>query len=180
MKSKIDSHSRIGKWSDVILKSRPELNLAKRAVENELMAMSTINIAYNLEFLPQGAVFIGGTALRLVHGSPRFSQDLNFHLPMGEVKGIDDQALVRDLETFIGAKVHASVNVDTSRARLLRLSAKLPERTRDMSWPRTGIDMAPGIVLDAVPSVVALRMAGGTIPGMRDLGPPFIMKVSTR
>ena len=83
----------LGDWADAIIAAAPSLGHARRALESELLSMAVFEVTNRFRLLPQDAVFIGGTALRLCHGSPRFSEDLYFHTPKFAPRTLDRQTL---------------------------------------------------------------------------------------
>ena len=68
-----------------------ELAASRKGFNAKLNAMREYLQAYLLKVLHEdgffrGAAFIGGTALRFLHGLPRFSEDLDFSTAQGETK----------------------------------------------------------------------------------------------
>ena len=169
----------LGDWADSIVGLVPELAGIKPAVENELLAMAVFDALNRRSLLAPDAVFIGGTALRLCHGSPRFSEDLDFHAPEPVSRALDRRTLAEEVAAVIGCDVDVSVPTAKGRSTLARVSAILPDRTRDKRRPRTKIDLGEGAQLDARPTVVTLRMAGGLLPGMGDVGDMFSFMASS-
>lgn len=173
--------SRIGRWAEMIAAAVPELAAIRGTVENELLAMATLHALHAESLLPREAVFIGGTCLRLCHGSPRFSDDLDFHLPPAVAfRGLDAELLRQTLEPHIGAAVAVSLPLSEQTSRLARISAVLPERNRSQRRPRTRIDMARKAQLDARDTIVSLHMAGGNVPGLGDLADPLSIPASSK
>lgn len=167
-------------WTQTIVAAVPELASVKHSVENELLASAVFDAANRLRLLPDDAVFIGETALRLCHGSPRFSEGLDFHTPAFAPRRLDRDALRQELERVIGCEVAVSTPMSANRATLARISAILPDRKRTERRPRTRIDLGAGKQLDARPTIVNLKMAGGVLPGMGDVGDSFSFPVSSR
>lgn len=173
--------SALGRWAEMIVAGNPALADIAATVENELLAMATLDTVHAHRLLPAEAVFIGGTALRLCYASPRFSDDLDFHAPPeARFGGIDAAALARELGASIGAEVAVNRPSSASTSTLVRISAALPERTRDRRRPRTRIDMATRRQLDARETIVLFKMAGGTVPGLGDLAEPCARLVSSQ
>ena len=170
--------SELGRWVDMVLAATPTLRHAKESVESEILAMSTLAAMHKNTLLPPRAAFIGGTALRLCHGSPRMSVDLDFHLAPDEPKWqLDGSALSAGIEDVIGAPV--DVNLPKERgSRVARISAILPERTRDLKRPRTMLDMGRAQQMDVSATNVFLRFAGAP-PGVGDLHAPFAIMASS-
>ena len=73
--------SNLGRWVDNVVAVNPSFVPIRVALENEMLAMGALNVLHECKLLHDDAVFIGGTALRLAHNSPRFSEDLDFHIP---------------------------------------------------------------------------------------------------
>ena len=173
--------SELGRWSDMIVAGDPALADIAPSVENELLAMATLDTLHAHRLLPDEAVFIGGTALRLCYGSPRFSDDLDFHTPPDvHFENINAEVLARELGATIGAEIAVNWPMSESTSTLVRLSAALPERTRDRRRPRTRIDMARKRQVDAHDTIVLFKMAGGAVPGLGDLAEPCARLVSSR
>ena len=140
--------------------------------------MATLAALHSNAMIPADAAFIGGTALRLCHGSPRMSVDLDFHRPPGsEETNLDRDRLATAVEAIVGARVDVSTPSGRG-SRLARVSAALPERTRDIKRPMTMIDMGKGVVMDAKRTIVFLRMAGSP-PGASDITSPFAIHASS-
>ena len=171
--------SNLGRWADNAVAGNERLAAIRTAIENELLAMSAMHVLVEHALLHDQAVFIGGTALRLAHGSPRFSEDLDFHIPPDVPRDIDEDTLARHMTAFVGAPIHARKNLDPGRSKLLTISAVLPERAVDVRRPRTKIDMGVRRQLDASPTIVTLKIAGGTVPGMGDLADPATVPTSS-
>ena len=173
--------SELGRWSEMIVAGNPAFADIAPSIENELLAMAALDTIHSHQLLPDEAIFIGGTALRLCYGSPRFSDDLGFHLaPDVRFENIDSEALARELGVYIGAGIAINRPVSETTSTLVRVSAALPERTRDRRRPRTRIDMARKRQVDAHDTIVLFKMAGGTVPGLGDLADPCARLVSSR
>ena len=135
--------SELGRWSEMIVAGDPASADIAPAIENELLAMATLDTIHTHRLVPAEAVFIGGTALRLCYGSPRFSDDLHFHAPPNvHFENIDAEVLARELGATVGAEIAINHPTSECTSTLVRINAALPERTRDRRRPRTRIDMA--------------------------------------
>ena len=173
--------SELGRWSEMIVAGDPALADIAPAIENELLAMATLDTIHAHRLLPDEAVFIGGTALRLCYGSPRFSDDLGFHAPPNvHFESIDAEALARELGAAVGAEIAINHPTSESTSALVCISAALPERTRDGRRPQTRIDMARKRQVDAHDTIVLFKMAGGAVAGLGDLAEPCARLVSSR
>lgn len=170
--------SELGRWTDMVLAAMPSLRFAKESVESEILAMSTLVALHGHSMLPPRATFVGGTALRLCYGSPRMSVDLDFHLPPDEPRWqLDRPVLAAGIEDVIAAPVDVS-RPSEQGSRMARISAILPERTRDVKRPRTMLDVGRAESLDASASNVFLRFAGSP-PGVGDLHTPFAIMTAS-
>ena len=171
----------LGTWAEDVVAGAPSLGAVKRSVENELLAMSALVVVHKSTLLPPEAVFIGGTALRLCYSSPRFSEDLDFHLPPAVAyDGMDEAALAKELGTFVGADIATSRPSTSSSSTLVRMSAILPDRNKDIRRPRTKIDMAKKQQVDVADTIIMFRMGGGLPVGMGDLADPISRRVSSK
>ena len=167
-------------WTDAIVAAVPALADIKASVENELLAMAVLDVLQRRRMLPEDAVFIGGTALRLCYGSPRFSEDLDFHTPEYAPRTLDREGLAREVAAVVGCDISVSTPTAVGRSTLARISAVVPDRPRSERRPRMKIDLGVGPQLDAGPAIVTLRMAGGLLPGMGDVGDLFSFPTSSK
>ena len=172
--------SELGRWSEMIVAGDPALADIAPAIENELLAMATLDTIHTHRLLPAEAVFMGGTALRLCYGSPRFSDDLHFRAPNVHFESIDAEVLARELGAVVGAEIAINHPTSECTSTLVRISAALAERTRDRRRPRTRIDMARKRQVDAHDTIVLFKMAGGAVAGLGDLAEPCARLVSSR
>ena len=172
--------SKLGMWVDWAVEASPALNTIRKIVEDELLASVALHVVRTKQLLPDEAVFIGGTALRLCYGCPRFSVDLDFHLP-GDVEftALDTTRLADEVGRFVRAKINVTTPDATGRATLARLSAILPERSRHMRRPRTKIDMARKRQLDVANGYAILRIVDG-VTAIGDLADPVAVRVSSK
>ena len=167
-------------WSDAITAAVPTLADIKPSVENELLAMAVFDVLQRRRMLPTDAVFIGGTALRLCYGSPRFSEDLDFHTPEYAPRSLDRECLAREVAALVGCEISVSTPMAVGRSTLARISAVVPGRPRSERRPRMKIDLGTGTQIDTGPAIVTLRMAGGLLPGMGDVGDMFSFTTSSK
>lgn len=167
-------------WADTIVAGVPALADIKPSVENELLAMAVFDVVQRRRMLPKDAVFIGGTALRLCYGSPRFSEHLEFHTPKYAPRCLDREGLAAEVAAVVGCEISVSTPLAVGRSTLARISAVVPGRLRSERRPRMKIDLGVGPQIDAGPTVVALRMAGGLLPGMGDVGDLFSFATSSK
>ena len=86
---------------------------AKRNVMREYLQAYILKILHKEEFF-QTAAFLGGTALRFLHGLPRFSEDLDFSLEKKGSYSLEDtaQKIKRELDL---AGFHMSVTYREER-----------------------------------------------------------------
>ena len=169
----------LGDWANAIIAAAPGLGQAKRALESELLSMAVFHVIHRFALLPDDAVFIGGTALRLCHGSPRFSEDLDFHTPRFAPRALDRPTLADETGKLTGCRISVSTPTG-SGSTLARVSAEVPGRDRSQRRPRMKIDLGQGIQIDARPEIITLRMAGGLVPGLGDVGDAFAFRTSSK
>lgn len=167
-------------WTDAVVAAVPALADIKPSVENELLAMAVFDVVQRRRMLPEDAVFIGGTALRLCYGSPRFSEDLDFHTPKYAPRCLDREGLAAEVAAVVGCEIAVSTPTAVGRSTLARLSAVIPSRPRSERRPRMKIDLGVGPQIDAGPTIVTLKMAGGLLPGMGDVGDLFSFTTSSK
>ena len=170
---------RLGDWADALVAAAPALGQARRALESELLSMAVFEVINRFALLPDDAVFIGGTALRLCHGSPRFSENLDFHTPELALRTLDRQTLAHQTGKTTGCAISISTPTG-SGSTLARVSAEVAGRDRGQPRPGMKICLGQGVHVDARPEVITLRMAGGLVPGMGDVGDAFSFKTSSR
>ena len=170
----------LGDWSDIIVAGVPALGRIKQTIESELLAMATFDVLDRLSLLPADAVFVGGTALRLCHGSPRLSEDLDFTSSTFAPQSFDRNALRDELREVIGCDVSVSAPTSPTSSTVTRISAILPDRPRAERRPRTKIDVGTRPAIDASPTVITLRAVGGMMPGMGDIGDSFSFPTSSK
>lgn len=169
----------LGDWADALVAAAPVLGQARRALESELLSMAVFEVINRFELLPDDAVFIGGTALRLCHGSPRFSEDLDFHTPEFAPRRLDRETLAHETAKTTGCRISVSTPTG-SGSTLARVSAEVAGRDRSQPRPRMKIDLGEGVQVDARLEIITLRMAGGLVPGMGDVGDAFSFRTSSR
>ena len=169
----------LGDWANAIVAAAPGLGHAKRALESELLSMAVFHVIHRFGLLPDDAVFIGGTALRLCHGSPRFSEDLHFHTPRFAPRTLDRGTLAVETEKLTGCRISVSTPTG-SGSTLARVSAEVPGRDRSQRRPRMKIDLGEGLQVDARPEIITLKMARGSVPGMGDVGDAFSFRTSSK
>lgn len=106
-------------------------------------------------------IFKGGTALRLVYGSPRFSQDLDFSLKKGfsfaefkksifQIKEIDDEIIIKDI--YEKRKTIFSLILVETKLLKQRFSIKIEVSKRDPSYKKEDFS------LKAIKSSVSILM----------------------
>lgn len=169
----------LGDWSAAILATSPGYENAKRALESELLAMAVFDVVQRFHLLPDGSTFVGGTALRLCHGSPRLSEDLDFHASEYTAVELDRRTLREETARLTNCVIHASVP-SGSGSTLTRISAEVPGRDRSQRRPRTKIDFGVGRVFDASERLIALRVPGGSMIGMGEIAAGFSFLTSSK
>lgn len=109
---------------DQILSAYPEnLRAFKESILKEYLQYKILNSIFNSEYA-QKLVFLGGTALRIVHGSTRFSEDLdfdNFGLSEEEFTNLST-VIQRDL-----ALEGLNVEVNTVTQKAYRIKIRIPK-----------------------------------------------------
>ncbi|HOA14406.1 MAG TPA: nucleotidyl transferase AbiEii/AbiGii toxin family protein [Myxococcota bacterium] len=142
---------------DQALASRPELAQLRVAVEKEILHQDILRILGDAGFL-KGLVFMGGTCLRLCHGSNRLSEDLDF----AGGRGFTRQAVVglgRAITDGLSRKYGLAVTVseptretgDTDTWRI-RIQTR-PER-RDIPAQRINLDICAVPGRDPQPQMI--------------------------
>lgn len=167
-------------WTETVINAVPALREIRHSVENELLMLAVFDGLHRRNVLPDDAVFIGGSALRLCHGSPRFSEDLDFHAPHRVTREFDREGLAETVGATTGCAISVSTPTAQGRSTLARVSAIIPGRRRDQRRPRTKIDLGVGRQVDTVDAVIELEMAGGAVHGLGTVGDLFTFKTSSR
>ena len=141
------------------LKERPDLVTLRTVVEKEILHHDILRIM-NRGGLLRHLVFIGGTCLRLCHGSPRLSENLDFatSLPSerlrSELSGLGSMICEQLMEKYglpvtVEPPVPAGEHVSTWRVRVITR----PER-RDLPLQRINIDIQTIPSYDFEPTVL--------------------------
>lgn len=144
---------------EAALKERPDLATLRPVVEKEILHHDILRIMNRGGLLPH-LVFMGGTCLRLCHGSPRLSEDLDFAtaLPVErlrtELSGIESIISEQLMEKYglpvtVESPVPATGEVATWRVRV----TTRPER-RDLPLQRINIDIQTVPACGSEPSVL--------------------------
>lgn len=139
------------------LANRPGLGALRVAVEKEILHQDILRILGDAGFL-KGLVFMGGTCLRLCHGSNRLSEDLDF----AGGRGFDRQSVVglgRAITDGLSRKYGLAVTVseptretgDTDTWRI-RIQTR-PER-RDIPAQRINLDICAVPGRDPQPQMI--------------------------
>lgn len=63
---------------------------------------------------------------------------------------------------------------------MARVSAEVPGRDRSQRRRRMKIDLGQGMQVDARAEIITLKMAGGLVPGMGDVGDAFSFRTSSK
>jgi predicted nucleotidyltransferase component of viral defense system len=144
---------------DSALQQRPELGSLRPVVEKEILHHEILRIT-NRSGMLRNLVFIGGTCLRLCHGSLRLSEDLDFATSLqggsltSELEHLG-RVLVEELvEKYdLPVRVHPPVRTDADvHTWKVRVTTR-PER-RDLPQQRVHIDVQTLPAHDAVPLVL--------------------------
>jgi predicted nucleotidyltransferase component of viral defense system len=141
---------------DQIVSYFPEpLRAFKRNLLREYLHYKILEIIYDSPF-GDGLTLMGGTAIHIVHGGPRFSEDLDF-----DNRGLDPPAF-ESLGELIRSKMKLqgfALETKTVARRALRLSLRFPGLLRHMNLsrdPREKVDLR----VDAEPQRFEYDAAG--------------------
>lgn len=109
---------------DQILSAYPEnLRAFRESILKEYLQYKILNSIFNSEYAAK-LVFLGGTALRIVHGSTRFSEDLDFdNLGLTEEEFINLSTVIQKDLALEGLEVE--VNTVTKNA--YRIKIRIPK-----------------------------------------------------
>ena len=110
---------------------------------------------------------------------PRFSEDLDFHTPEFAPRRLDRETLAHETGKTTGCRISVSTPTGGGST-LARVSAEVAGRDRSQPRPRMKIDLGEGVQVDARLEILTLRMAGGLVPGMGDVGDAFSFRTSSR
>ena len=89
---------RLAAWPDFVIK-----NALKEYLQFPVLAFLYSQKKY------QEFIFIGGSALRIIHGLPRLSEDLDFNLPQEIYSQIDLAVLGRELQKYFADKLQLAI-----------------------------------------------------------------------
>ena len=161
----------------IIIKSNPELAMMKTAIEKELIHYDIFFLLQQKELILPGMAFIGGTCLRLCHGSNRYSEDLDFHAgPAFKARQFD--AIRLEIERYLHDRYRLPVEVrppsrrrqDSSQysgqVNTWKIIIPVAPRRRDMPAQRVHIDIASLPTHDASPRLLYTHY--DTLPGGYD------------
>ena len=150
--------SGLTEWADAIEIGDPMMRGMRLPLETELLALSLLHLLAEHEWLPKAAAFVGGTCLRVFHGGPRMSEDLDFHAPKASAASYAPpplNELAHELARRIGADVNVTRPDNPMRSTLFRVSADTVRGDRSVRRPRTKLDLnfeeVPGAELDIAP-----------------------------
>lgn len=141
---------------DIALRHRPETASLRPVVEKEILHHEILRIM-NQAGLLRNLVFMGGTCLRLCHGSPRLSEDLDFATALADatltlelaqlgVVLVEKLQEKYDLQVVVDAPVRAEGEVRTWKVRVTTRPGR-----RDLPLQRISIDVQTLAALDPVP-----------------------------
>ncbi|PCK08993.1 MAG: hypothetical protein COA42_06155 [Alteromonadaceae bacterium] len=86
--------------ANMIIKSNPSLTAMKPVIEKELIHYDIFFLLQQKNLILPEMTFIGGTCLRLCHGSNRYSEDLDFHAG-SHFKPADFDKIRLELERYL-------------------------------------------------------------------------------
>jgi len=149
--------SLLDKYVDQALQNRPEVASLRVVVEKELLHHDILRIMSGHGFL-DGLAFMGGTCLRLCHGSSRCSEDLDFAGGAGfdraAMQGLgravsDGLSRKYGLSVTVGEPVRESGDTDTWRIKI----QTRPDRP-DIPAQKINVDICAVPARDAAPQML--------------------------
>lgn len=151
---------------DQALANRPELASLRIAVEKEILHLDVLRILADSGLL-KGLVFIGGTCLRLCHGSNRLSEDLDFAGGSGfdrhTMDGLD-RVIIDGLSRKYGLSVSVSNPTrEVGDTDTWRIKIQTRPECRDIPAQRINLDICSVPGRDAQPEM--LRDFYGVVSG---------------
>src|SRR3990167_8155252 len=108
---------------DQILATYPEnIRAFKENILKEYLQYKILNSIFNSEYAAK-LVFLGGTALRIVYGSTRFSEDLDFdNFTLSEQEFTDLSTIIKNDLTLEGL----TVEIHTVTRNAYRIKIRIP------------------------------------------------------
>ncbi len=145
---------------EAALRHRPEVAILRPVVEKEILHHEILRIMNQADLL-RNLVFMGGTCLRLCHGSPRLSEDLDFATALADAELTSELVQLGvilpeklhekyDLPVVVDAPERTEGDVRTWKVRITTRPGR-----RDLPLQRINIDVQTLSALDPVP--MALR-----------------------
>lgn len=106
-----------------ILSQYPEnLRIYKESILKEYLQYKVLNIIFNCKYASK-LVFLGGTALRIIYGNTRFSEDLDFdNLGLNQAKWNDMGEIVKTNLELEGIEVE----IQTLTRKAFRIKIRIP------------------------------------------------------
>ncbi|NQY65949.1 MAG: nucleotidyl transferase AbiEii/AbiGii toxin family protein [Alteromonadaceae bacterium] len=100
--------------ADLIIKANPALLTMKPVIEKELVHYDIFFLLQQQNLLLSNMSFIGGTSLRLCHGSNRYSEDLDFHAGKNFIPA-DFDKIRFELERYLSDRYGLSIEVKSPK-----------------------------------------------------------------
>jgi predicted nucleotidyltransferase component of viral defense system len=98
------------------------LRIHKESILKEYLQYKILNIIYNIKFTTK-LVFLGGTALRIIYGNTRFSEDLDFdNLGLNQAQWSELSSIIKTNLELEG--IEAEIKTITQKA--FRIKVKIP------------------------------------------------------
>lgn len=137
--------------ADAVIKLYPSLSTLKTVIEKELIHYDIFFLLQQKELILPDMAFIGGTCLRLCHGSNRYSEDIDFHAGI-DFKPDHFDKIRLEIERFITDRYGLEVEVrspkemngdqDYSNANTWKVIIKTRSKRPDLPSQRIHIDIA--------------------------------------
>ena len=138
------------------------LNLKATPLENEALAIAVFSALH--ESLTANTVFIGGMSLRLCYGSPRISEDLDFHTIGTPSQSVNWNAIAENASRILGINVLAyKPSIMDGPAVMSRFETEITNKDDPRRYPSTKIDMSRGLVLEPEYRTVRLGIRSDAI-----------------
>lgn len=155
---------------DFIISSNPQLNSIKPVVTKELIHYDILFHLRNSSLMPDEMTFIGGTCLRLCHGSARLSEDLDFHAGVNFRPSQFDR-IRESLEGFLNDQYQLPVEVRepvqlvddpeyaNTHAKTWKVIIQTHPGQQDLPRQRIHIDIANLPTYEAEPDLIKVHYA---------------------
>lgn len=155
--------------AEMVIRANPALAALKPVVEKELIHYDIFYLLQKKELISPEMAFIGGTCLRLCHGSNRYSEDLDFHAGKSFQPHQFDQIRL-ELERYLSDRYALKVEVKSpkqlkndpdylnnyanSQASTWKVIIHTQKGRKDLPAQRVHIDIANVPTHDAQPRLI--------------------------